>query len=98
MADVSAVLGHLRTADRVVLGVSAAAIDPAQRALVRAVLDRGVPTVVVVQRSPADLCVVEDVGTVLLSYGFHRPSSDAVAAVLTGAAVAPGRLPVGGPR
>lgn len=98
VADVATVLGHVRTADRVVLGTSAAAIDPAQRALVRAVLDRGVPTVVVVQRSAADLAAVEDVGTVLLSYGFHRPSSDAVAAVLTGAAVAPGQLPVQRPR
>ncbi len=97
-ADVAEVLARVETADRVVLGVTAAAIDPAQRALVRAVLGRGVPTIVVVQRSPADLAEVQDLGTVLLSYGIHRPSSEAMAAVLTGAAVAPGRLPVREPR
>jgi len=97
-ADVAEVLARAETADRIVLGVTAAAIDPAQRALVRAVLERGLPTIVVVQRSPADLAVVQDVGTVLVSYGLHRPSSEATAAVLTGAAAAPGRLPVREPR
>ncbi len=97
-ADVAAVLRHVRTADRVVLGITAAAIDPAQRVLVRAVLDGGVPTIVVVQRSAADLAVVEDAGTVLLSYGLHRPSSEAVAAVLAGASVPTGHLPVRVPR
>lgn len=97
VADVATVLDGVRTADLVVLGLTAAAIDPAQRALLQAVRDRGVPTVVVVQRSAADLAMVNDVGTVLLSYGLHRPSSDAVAAVLTGAVVASGQLPVGTP-
>ena len=63
-----------------------------------AVLDRGVPTIVVGQRSTADLAVVQDAGTVLVSYGLHRRSSEAVAAALAGAAEAPGRLSVGASR
>jgi len=98
VADVATVLDGVRTADLVVLGLTAAAIDPAQRALLQAVRDRGVPTVVVVQRSAADLALLNDVGTVLLSYGLHRPSSDAIAAVLTGAVVPSGQLPVNVPR
>ena len=95
--DVAAVLDRLLSADLVVLGVTAAAIDPAQRALARAVLDLGIPTVVVVQRSAADLEVVQDAGTVVLSYGLHQPSSEAVAAVLSGEVRAQGTLPVRNP-
>lgn len=92
--DVEEVLTRVGGADRIVLGVSAAAIDPAQRELVRAVLATGIPTVVVVQRAVADLAVVQHARAVLVSYGFHRPNSTAVASVLTGAAEATGRLPV----
>ncbi|MFN8482479.1 MAG: glycoside hydrolase family 3 N-terminal domain-containing protein [Anaerolineae bacterium] len=78
----------------VVLGTRAAALYPAQAALVREVLALGRPTVVVALRAPYDLLVFPEAPAFLAAYGDVPPSLNAVARVLVGDAAARGRLPV----
>ncbi|HSK23728.1 MAG TPA: glycoside hydrolase family 3 protein [Egicoccus sp.] len=90
----AAVVEAARRADLVVLGTSAASLEPAQADLARAVAAAGSPVVGVALRTVADLAVLADVPTVLCAYGVHRPTIEALVDVLLGERGATGRLPV----
>ncbi|MFA9445902.1 glycoside hydrolase family 3 protein [Egicoccus sp. AB-alg6-2] len=96
-AETAAAVSAAHDAGMVVLGTSAASLEPAQAELVRAVLDAGTPVVAVALRTPSDLEVLAAAPTVLCSYGILPPTIDALAAVLCGEAAATGRLPVSAP-
>jgi beta-N-acetylhexosaminidase len=81
--------------DLLVVGTISASLDRAQAELVRALRQTGTPLVWVALRTPWDLTVDPYVPTYACTYGIHRPSLEALADVLFGAAPAPGRLPVG---
>jgi beta-N-acetylhexosaminidase len=91
-------IAALRTAasgyDAVVVGTLAASLDPAQVALVDAILDTGRPTVTVAMRTPWDLAAYPRATTHVCTYGILPPSMDALAAALFGAIPFRGRLPV----
>lgn len=80
--------------DLLVLGTISASLDRGQADLVRAMRATGTPLVWVALRTPWDLVVEPDAPTYVCTYGIHRPSLDALADVLFGAAPAAGRLPV----
>ncbi|WP_370325683.1 glycoside hydrolase family 3 protein [Euzebya sp.] len=82
------------SADVVVLGTIDAHAHPGQAALAGALAGTGRPLVTTSLRVPADLAVLPDSTTHLATYGILRPSLDALAAVLVGAAPARGRLPI----
>jgi beta-N-acetylhexosaminidase len=92
--EVRAVSEASHAADLVVLGVAAAASDPGEALLVPAVAGRGVPVVGVALRSPADLAALGAIPTVLCTYGLRPPSTEALAAALTGEVAATGTLPI----
>ena len=67
---------------------------PEQARLVDALLQESDKVITVALRTPYDLASYPSAPTHLCTYGIHRPSMEALAAVLFGEAVAPGRLPV----
>jgi beta-N-acetylhexosaminidase len=79
--------------DLLVVGTIAASLDPAQAALVDALVATGVPTVTVALRTPFDLATYPWSATHVCAYGILRPSLDALAAALFGRASFPGHLP-----
>jgi beta-N-acetylhexosaminidase len=79
--------------DLVVVGTTAALVEPAQAALVDAVLGAGPPVVTVALRTPFDLAAHPASLTHVSTYGILRPSLDALADALFGSAGFPGRLP-----
>jgi beta-N-acetylhexosaminidase len=93
-ADVAAVRDRARAAEVVVIGTIAASFDPAQVALVEAVLDTGVPTVTVALRTPYDLAHYPASRTHACTYGILEPSLEALAAAVFGERPFAGRLPV----
>ncbi|MFN8499916.1 MAG: beta-N-acetylhexosaminidase [Anaerolineae bacterium] len=92
--DVAAARDLARRSNVVVVGTRAAALYPAQAALVREVLAVGRPTVVVALRAPYDLLAFPDAPAFIAAYGDVPPSLDAVVKVLVGDAAVRGRLPV----
>lgn len=93
-ADIAAVRGQATASDLVVVGTLSASFDPAQAALVEAVLATGTPTFTVALRTPFDLAVYPAAAGHACSYGILPPSLDALAAALFGRAPFRGRLPV----
>jgi beta-N-acetylhexosaminidase len=89
-----------RTGDHevIVVGTTAAHLEPAQSALVDALLARTTGTVVTVAlRTPFDLGAYPSSRAHLSTYGILAPSLDALAAILFGRAPAVGRLPAAVP-
>lgn len=84
-----AILGH----DLVVVGTTAAILEPAQAALVEALIATGVPLVTVALRTPFDLAAYPASRTHVSTYGILPPSLEALADSLFGAAGFSGRLP-----
>ncbi len=83
--------------DLVVVGTTAALLEPAQAALVEALLDAGRPVVTAALRTPFDLAAYPASRIHVSSYGILQPSLDALADALFGAAGFPGRLPAAVP-
>jgi len=93
-AEIQLVLGAARDGRTVVVTTSDANRTPAQAALVQALLEAGVPTIVAAVRNPYDLMAFPTAPTYLLSYGSNPPALEALAAVLQGREPPRGRLPV----
>ncbi|MFN8471639.1 MAG: beta-N-acetylhexosaminidase [Anaerolineae bacterium] len=91
---VQAALDVAQRSNIIVMGTRAAALYPAQTALVREVLALGRPTVIVALRAPYDLLAFPDAPAFVAAYGDVPPSLDAIVKVLVGEAAARGRLPV----
>lgn len=83
----------LTKSHRVVI-VGTIAADPRQAALVEALLGSESTVVTVALRTPYDLNTYPGAMTYLCTYGIHRPSMDALAAVIFGKAAATGKVPV----
>ncbi len=90
-AEIAGVVAATATADAVVVGTLTAGDE--QAAMVDALLATGLPVVTVAMRTPFDLARYPTATTHLCTYSIHRPSMDALADVLFGAEVPPGRLP-----
>jgi beta-N-acetylhexosaminidase len=93
-SETAAAVAAARAAALVIVGSVSASLEPAQAALVRAVLDVGRPTVTVALRTPWDLAAYPVAGTHLCTYSIVEPSCEALAAVLFGERAAAGRIPV----
>lgn len=90
-AEISDAIDQAKEHDLVVVGTIDA--NPAQGAVVEAVIATGVPTVTAALRTPHDLGRYPSAPAYLCSYGILPPSMDALAGVLFGADTH-GRLPV----
>jgi beta-N-acetylhexosaminidase len=84
-----AVLGH----DLLVVGTTAAILEPAQAALVEALLSTGRPLVTVALRTPFDLAAYPGSRTHVSTYGILPPTLEALADSLFGESGFTGRLP-----
>lgn len=93
-AEIAGVVNRARSADLVVVGTISASLEPAQAALVSAVLAAGRPTVTVALRTPWDLPAYPQAATHVATYGIQPPSLEALAAALVGRIPFAGRLPV----
>jgi beta-N-acetylhexosaminidase len=93
-SDVSGVRQRLADFDLVIVGTFSAHIQPAQAALVHAVLSAGRPAVTVALRTPWDLLSYRAARTHVCSYGILQPTMGALAAALLGERPFAGRLPV----
>jgi beta-N-acetylhexosaminidase len=92
-AEIAAARDAARDHDLVVVGTSAAFLEPAQADLVGAVLSAGRPTVTVALRTPFDLSAYPASRCHVAAYGVLPPTLRALAAALAGEAPFPGRLP-----
>lgn len=86
-------LAAAQDAQHVIVGTLNASDDPAQAALVRALIERGQRPIVVALRTPYDLAAFPDVDAYLCTYSIRRVSIEAVAAALFGDFVPTGTLP-----
>ena len=93
-AEIEAAVDRARASEVVVVGTIAASIDPGQVRLVEALIAAGRPTVTVALRTPWDLDAYPGARTHLCTYSILGPSLAALADVLAGVALPPGRLPV----
>jgi beta-N-acetylhexosaminidase len=80
--------------DLLILGTTSAHMQPEQAALVRALLDTGVPAVTVAMRTPYDLISYPAADTHLCTYSIQPASLRAAAAAMWGEIPFQGRLPV----
>jgi beta-N-acetylhexosaminidase len=96
-AEIAAIRESARVAAAVVVGTTAALLEPAQAALVEALLEVGRPTVTVALRTPFDLAAYPAARCHVAAYGILPPTLDALADALAGAAGFPGRLPAAVP-
>jgi len=95
--DIAAARNAVRDHDVIVLGTTAAYLEPAQAALAEAILGLGRPTVTVALRTPFDLAAYPAARCHVAAYGILPPTLDALAAGLAGEASFPGRLPAAVP-
>jgi len=92
--EISAVRAAALRSDLVIVGTTAALLEPAQAALVAALLDAGPPVFTVALRTPFDLAAYPASRTHISTYGILAPSLEALADALFGDAGFGGRLPV----
>jgi beta-N-acetylhexosaminidase len=95
--EIAAVVAAAADATVTVVGTIAASADPAQAALVDALLAAGHPAVTVALRTPWDLVAYPRAGTHVVAYGILAPTLAALAGALFGVRPFSGRLPVGLP-
>jgi beta-N-acetylhexosaminidase len=98
-AEVAAILPRASGYDAIVVGTISATADPAQAALVNALLATGRPIVTVALRTPWDLAAYPAATTNVCTYSILPEAMTALAAALFGdgpgsGAAFPGRLPV----
>jgi beta-N-acetylhexosaminidase len=92
--SIAAVRDRAAQARLVVLGTIDAHRQPAQLELVHAIAATGTPTIAVALRGPWDVAAYPPGVTALATYSILPASLEALASVLSGEALAPGRLPV----
>jgi beta-N-acetylhexosaminidase len=97
-ADVAALRQQMTDYDTVIVGTINAYTQPNQAVLVKALLETGVPTVVVALRLPYDLQAYPNAPTYLCTYSILEPSMDALVGTLWGEIPFKGRLPVSIPK
>jgi beta-N-acetylhexosaminidase len=97
--EIASVRAAAAAHDVVVVGTTAALLEPRQAALVDALLasEAGTRVVTVALRTPFDLAAYPASRTHLSTFGILGPTLDALADVLFGQAPATGRLPAGVP-
>ncbi|MBN2678351.1 MAG: hypothetical protein JXR32_09870, partial [Anaerolineaceae bacterium] len=93
-SELAEALQRLEGCGLVIIGTINAFTQAGQAELVRQVLRRGIPLIVIAMRLPYDLMVFPDVSTYLCTYSILEPSMQAVARALFGQAAMPGQLPV----
>ena len=96
--EIAAVVAAAEESAVTVVGTIAASADPAQAALVDALLAAGGPVVTVALRTPWDLAAYPRAGTHVVAYGILGPTLAALAGSLFGERPFRGRLPVALPR
>jgi beta-N-acetylhexosaminidase len=79
--------------DAIVVGTTAAFLEPAQAVIVDALLGLGRPTVTVALRTPFDLAAYPAAGCHVAAFGILPPTLEALATAVAGGAAFPGRLP-----
>jgi beta-N-acetylhexosaminidase len=93
-ADIASIRQVLTGYDLVIIGTVNASRQPAQAALVQAVLAADVPAIIVAMRMPYDLLAFPEAKTYLCTYSVLEPSMQALARALFGRLETRGRLPV----
>jgi len=93
-ADIAALRGRASEYDMIIVGTTNALAEPGQAALVDALVETGVPTIVVGLRLPYDLEAYPAAPTYVCTYGILAPSMEALAGALWGDVPFQGRLPV----
>ena len=93
-AEIAAVRAAAVRADVVIVGTISASLEPAQVALVDAILEVARTTITVALRTPWDLASYPAAATHLCTYSLTAPSCEALAAVCFGELQPVGRLPV----
>jgi beta-N-acetylhexosaminidase len=90
----ASIIGQLQGYDLIVLGTINAHAEEKQAGFVRAVLQTGIPTIVVAMRLPYDLMAFPQASTFVCVYSILEPSMRAAARALFGHGEVTGRLPV----
>jgi beta-N-acetylhexosaminidase len=93
--EIAAVAAWAESCDLLLIGTIDASFEPAQAALVSALLATRRPAITLALRTPWDLSAYPEAGTHACTYSILPPSLEAVAGALWGTGVFPGRLPVG---
>lgn len=93
-SEIAALRERLAGYDLIVVGTLSALTHPGQAALVQAVLDMGIPAVVVSLRLPHDLRAFPNAPTYVCTYSILEPSMQALARCLWGEIPFAGQLPV----
>ncbi len=92
--EIADLVQKLRDYNLIMLGTLNAYNQSAQAALVRAILQTGIPTVVVALRLPYDLAAFPEAPTCVCTYSILKPSMRALASALFGMSKFCGHLPV----
>jgi beta-N-acetylhexosaminidase len=92
--EIAGAVEQARRSALVVVGTTAASLEPAQAKLVRALLGTGVPVVTVALGTPWELAAYPEARTHVATYGLLRPQLDALVAGLWGSIPFRGQLPV----
>jgi len=92
--EIAALVSQAKQHGSAVVGTFHAAVNPGQKALVRALADAGVPTAVVALRTPYDLQEMPEGVWAIVAYEYSPQSIRAAAKVLAGKRAATGKLPV----
>jgi beta-N-acetylhexosaminidase len=96
-AEIAALRDATSDHDAIVVGTTAALIEPSQAALVDVLLELGRPLVTVALRAPFDLAAYPAAPCHVAAYGILPPTLAALADALAGNAGFPGRLPAAVP-
>ena len=96
--EIAGLLQQVRGYDLIVLGTLNAFRNADQQAMASAILETGIPTVLVAMRLPYDLAGMPQAQTTACTYSILEPSMRALAAALFGVKPFEGRLPVSIPR
>jgi beta-N-acetylhexosaminidase len=92
--ELAEIVRRVDGADLVVIGTINAFTQAGQAELVRRLLRREIPLIIIAMRLPYDLVVFPDAPTYLCTYSILEPSIQAVARALFGQAEMTGQLPV----
>ena len=92
--EITTLLQKLGAYDKIIIGTINASVAKGQAELVRAILKKAQPTIVVALRMPYDLQAFPDAPTYLCTYSILEPSMKALAQALWGEYRCTGRLPV----
>lgn len=92
--DIAALLGQMPGHEVIIVGTLNAYDQPGQQALVRRLLQTGLPVIVAALRLPYDLAAFPEAPVYACTYGILEPSMRALADALFGRIAFQGRLPV----